>query len=316
MMGLGMGTSIGMQGLMVNTLCGKISTDRMTALENDRQFMMYYNQLLSYALTLFEYDGLPKELEKRQRWIELCFMMGDMGAFYYDDNFGKYNFLLAVPNGGIDMYGDYLKFQARGMNGYYVQLNPEDCVIGYNNYTRCPNIGTIVYSFAKRMGDIQRTLDVRLNHHKAPIIYTGNHKTVLSIRNIWKKVNENEPYTIVNDSLGDITGIQTIVDDIPLIQSELFSYKKDLWNEAMLFLGIDNAKQDKKERMVTGEVEANNEQVDLSRNIMLKSRQDFCKEVNERFGLNISVKFTELRREVADDVYNPDKEDTMFNGGE
>ena len=59
----------------------------------------------------------------------------------------------------------------------------------------------------------------------------------------------------------------------------------------MTFLGVGNAKQDKKERLVADEVNANNEQIETSRYSMLQARQDACKQINEMFGLNVSVDF-------------------------
>ena len=72
---------------------------------------------------------------------------------------------------------------------------------------------------------------------------------------------------------------------------KLLTYKHNLWNEAMTFLGIGNAKQDKKERLVTSEVKANDEQIFSSREIMLIARRQACEKINKMFGLNISVDF-------------------------
>ena len=57
------------------------------------------------------------------------------------------------------------------------------------------------------------------------------------------------------------------------------------------FLGINNANQDKRERLVASEVDANDEQVEQARFNMLDARLDACKLINDMFGLDISVKF-------------------------
>ena len=51
---------------------------------------------------------------------------------------------------------------------------------------------------------------------------------------------------------------------------------------------------DKRERMVANEVEANNEQVKACEDVLLRSREEACKQINRIFGLNISVKRREL----------------------
>ena len=47
---------------------------------------------------------------------------------------------------------------------------------------------------------------------------------------------------------------------------------------------------EKKERLVTGEVDANNELIDLSAQTMLLTRQFACEQYNKLWGGNISVR--------------------------
>ena len=59
----------------------------------------------------------------------------------------------------------------------------------------------------------------------------------------------------------------------------------------MTLLGIDNANQDKKERVQSAEVNANNTQIIASRNIWLSERQKAVEKFNEKFGQNVKVSF-------------------------
>ena len=65
--------------------------------------------------------------------------------------------------------------------------------------------------------------------------------------------------------------------------------KFELEREILTFFGLNN-NFEKKERLLVDEVNSNNEFISSNVDIMLKCREDFCKEVNEMFGLNISVK--------------------------
>ena len=80
-------------------------------------------------------------------------------------------------------------------------------------------------------------------------------------------------------------------------------------NEVFTDLGINNANMDKRERMVANEVEANNEQVKASEDVMLKAREQACKEINRIFGTNISV-----RRRDYDEI--PEYKDIIKEEGE
>jgi hypothetical protein len=59
----------------------------------------------------------------------------------------------------------------------------------------------------------------------------------------------------------------------------------------MGLLGINNANQDKKERLVAAEVGANDEQVQATRNIALNARQQAAERINKLYGLSVEVDF-------------------------
>ena len=79
------------------------------------------------------------------------------------------------------------------------------------------------------------------------------------------------------------------------------TYKKQIWNEALTFLGINNIMEEKKERLVTGEVDSNNELINLNLQARLAPRKQACKEFNELFGLT-GEKAIDVR--VRSDLFN------------
>ena len=73
-------------------------------------------------------------------------------------------------------------------------------------------------------------------------------------------------------------------------------------------VGIPNANTDKRERLITDEVNANNFETKSKCALWLESLKQGCREANEMFGLNLSVDWRkELRGEVltyGDDINN------------
>ena len=66
-------------------------------------------------------------------------------------------------------------------------------------------------------------------------------------------------------------------------------YKKEIWNEALTFLGVDNFSE-KKERLVSDEIDTNNEVINLNLMSFLAPRKKACELFNKKYGMNIEVK--------------------------
>ena len=67
-------------------------------------------------------------------------------------------------------------------------------------------------------------------------------------------------------------------------------YKKQIWNEALTFLGINNIMEEKKERLTENESNVNNELINMNLQSYLLTRKEACKQINEKFGLDVDVK--------------------------
>ena len=67
--------------------------------------------------------------------------------------------------------------------------------------------------------------------------------------------------------------------------------KFELLNEVRTFLGINNSNTNKKERLITDEVNSNNQEIMAQREALLLQRKIACDKINSMFGLNISCSF-------------------------
>lgn len=259
---------------------------------NNQTYLMYYNRLKEYAINLFEWQGLPEEIN--QRYLEL--KMYELGSlvFYSDPMYG-YLTLPYTHSGALNIYEEVVNLRAYSINGYSKDLNIENSVIMWNNYTRTP-IDPIVRMFANRLYEAERTADVNLKAQKTPVLVLAEESERLTMKNAYMQYDGNEPFIFGNKSGFNKEAFQVLKTDAPFVVDKIQIYKRDIWNEAMTFLGVGNAKQDKKERLVSDEVAANDEQIEGAREIMLKARQEACEKINKMFGLNVSVDY-KLREE-------------------
>jgi hypothetical protein len=125
------------------------------------------------------------------------------------------------------------------------------------------------------------------------VLIKASDKTRLSAKQIYAKWSGFEPLIITDKNLTDGVEMEVLSIAAPVVFDKLAIEKNKLWNECMTFLGINNANMDKRERLVDDEVQANNEQIGYSAEVMLKSRQRAAEAMSKLCGCNITV---EMRR--------------------
>ena len=67
--------------------------------------------------------------------------------------------------------------------------------------------------------------------------------------------------------------------------------KRQTFAEAMTYFGVENSNTEKKERLVSTEIQANKGTVDISRQTGLKARRDAAEKINRMFGQNVEVDY-------------------------
>lgn len=255
---------------------------------NDLTYTDYYKRLSLIALACHKWETLPNNIS--ERWIERYLFTEGKCVFFEDKKFG-YMVAGCGELGTLNAYDEPTKVQPIATNYTYTGeelINGKNCVVIRNNDLMYPTRNTIKL-FAYRLADITRTSDININAQKTPVLLTGNDKNILSLKTVYKQWSGNEPAIYYNKDGINGNLIQALKTDAPPVFDKLRDEKHQIWNEAMTFLGINNANMDKRERLVADEVQANNEQVDISADTMLKTRQEASELINKLFGVQIAV---------------------------
>ena len=274
---------------------GLMSLDSTAKNINDMTFTDYYYRLMMLARSVFKWENLPPEID--EKFIERYLFHEGKCMFFKDKTLG---FMVTKFNnsGGINFYDEptvlmpvatnytnFLEENGRELKGY---RNGEECVLIRNNDIMIPTKRTL-QMYACRLAEIQRTIDINIEAQQTPVIVYGSEKQKLSLMQVYKKWKGHEP-VIFGDKQLESNPLQVLRTEAPIVFDKLQLQKNALWNEVMTFLGINNANQDKKERLVADEVGANDDQIELSAHCMLKSREQACEQINKIFKTNISVR--------------------------
>ena len=272
-----------------------------SAAMNNGTYKQYYNRLVELAISMFEWKNLPKTVDAR--FLELCLFTDGQAIFFYDEELG-YLTLQNATNGGFNVYRIPVNRRAYAVNGYNRELNENDSVIIFNNYLHT-NSQLDATMFAKRLYNLDRAIDVNANAMKTPIIIKCDETQRLTMLNLYKKYDGNEPY-IFGDKSINTNAIQVLKTDAPYVADKLYQLKTQIWNEALTYLGISNINVQKKERLITDEVTRNQGGTIASRYSRLNARREACKQINEMFGLNVWCDYREDYQTIddADDTVN------------
>ena len=90
-----------------------------------------------------------------------------------------------------------------------------------------------------------------------------------------------------------MNSLRAISTNAPYVADKLYQLKTQIWNEALTYLGISNLNIQKKERMITDEVQRNQGGTIASRYSRLEARREAVDKINRMFGTDISVDYRE-----------------------
>lgn len=262
---------------------------------NNQTYIDYLDRLKLLATSLFTWEGLDEVAGTgASRFLELSLFDFGRACFIKDDELG-YMALRVNPSDTLNIYQLPTKVQAWSI-GYQKQFDFDDVVYIMNNELQIPTARTIT-QFAYRLYETERTIDVNLIAQKTPVLIEGDTKTILTLKNVYMQYSGNTPFIFGNKQFDISNKLNVLNTNAPYLIDKLELHKHEIWNEMLTYLGIDNANTDKKERLITDEVESNNEVINYYLNCFYKTRKKACLEINEKFGLNIKLR---LNKEALD----------------
>lgn len=153
----------------------------------------------------------------------------------------------------------------------------------------------LVSFYAQEMALASEAIDVNLLNSKLSYVFTASNKNAAeSLKKLYDRIASGEPAVVIDKNLYNDDGSvsweafqQNVGQNY--IAGDLLSDMRKIEAEFDTKIGIPNANTDKKERLITDEVNANNVETRNLPELWLESLQKGCKEANAMFGINISV---------------------------
>ena len=265
-------------------------------LMNSQTYFDYLDRFKKIATSIFEWKNLPESMDSR--YLELSLYYTGVAALLWTKEYGFLN-LKCSPSDKLNIYGIPVKYQcwSYGFNvdrktymGYEKDDNKkqdEYCVVVMNNYDRIATAPTLEL-FAKRLAEVQRVCDVNIQQQKTPRIILTDKQQELTMRNMVNQIDDNILNIFGDKNILTPDQIKSIDTEAPYLADKLTDYKKEIWNEALTFLGISNIDY-KRERMISSETDSKNELINLNLQSYLITRKKACEQFNRLFGTDIDV---------------------------
>lgn len=258
---------------------------------NNHTFEYFKRYLLKRAISVFKFN-IPT--------------LWDINYFCY--TLFAYGFISVLK---VEPYG--VICQQCGLQGYNLYYNPTEIVVSNPNITGIitRKIGAdcaviklqpdycgvmdIVEYFAAKLALLSEAVDMNmLNSKLAYVFYATNKRQAESFKKLFDNVMSGEPAVVVDTALKPDDGniINAFENNLKqnYITPDMLSDMRTLINEFDSMVGLPNANTQKRERMITDEVSANNVETKSLSALWLDTMRGGMAVANEIFpGLNLGV---------------------------
>jgi len=303
---------------------------KRTALEdamllNNATYFDYLDRVKKIALSIFEWVNLPESMDSR--YLERCLYYTGAAALLHDETYGFINTKATCSN-NLNIYGlpteitafSYSYRDVRRVYNGLTEANSDinsEAILVLNTWDMLPTAPSIEL-FCMRLAEAQRIIDINIKAQATPYIVMTDENERLSMINAFQQVDKNAAVIFGKRGTFESDSIKTLNTQAPYIADKVQGYKRDIWNEMLSYLGVDNI-EEKAERLVSSEVSANNELVNLNLQSFYATRKLAAKQFNEKYGLEgdkaIDVKLRSdignlvkrIESTVVDDYFGEDQ---------
>ena len=187
------------------------------------------------------------------------------------------------------------------------QMVDEDVIIGY----ALPNNRSIKSCFQSLINKIincEMVIQINLILQKIPFAFKGTPESMNALRSLWDSIFNDTPALFLNEL--EANSIEALITGAPYLIDKLVNYREYLYNQILTILGIKNLGiNEKKEHLITSEVESNNDYVEFSNVSCFSLIEDFINRINERFGTTLELvkvvdEIKEMRKQEAQNNQN------------
>ena len=268
--------------------------------DKDAVYRAYCLDMLSRTLDMFEYEGLPKTLSARSMEIEMqtrgfCCITEVDNPLHGEP--GLYCFRYASPSGELN---------AEKLPTRMVVVDPwlnfdkdleigTDCIVIPNDIL-WRGVGALFALHAGQLADAETTMRLQLYNARINKILTATDDKVVQEAKTLLESIEKGSWGVIGDAV-ELKGMMKALNAVDFTSPhsgtikdtmEVLQYYRAQW---FIALGLNDNFNMKREALNGTETESNANTLFALPLMMLKQREEGIKKLNEKYNLNVSVKF-------------------------
>jgi hypothetical protein len=257
---------------------------------------MIERKLMEISMNRFTWEGM-EEVGVNVRWMEMALNFTALAVFqpakakvHFSDGssedvgLGKFEALRAGAGTGLTRTGEPTSFWLYGMDGSNEMVRATDCVPIWSNFMRIPD-WDIIDIYARRIAEMDTTIEINAENARQMKILRTTQNTSKSIGNINRQLSSGARAIEVDstsiDPMDAISVLDFEVKPDHIMNMHILRTRE--WSECMTLMGINNANQDKKERLTAAETAGNDDVIATIRETNLKARRIAAKQINEKY---------------------------------
>lgn len=273
---------------------------------DDRTYLIM-EKFLNTFLKRYQYKGFKPEMEEfygHRNLLDMYLFFAPCVAWFEHEKLG----LMYLPVSGLTKYnacGKPTEWRVFSVNGSInKELNEKNSVLMFNDEACSIPYLHLLYE-ARYLTKLDEAMNQNLDLQSTPYIieaYEENKKTAqtwskllssFKSRIVLRKSRDEKTKSIAENS-------QVLNTNVELKINELMKAYNEFLFRGHTYMGIKNVNIEKSERLLTGEISANDILVQENYTNCLEMRQKGFDEIAKKFGQKITVEPTDLRTMFAD----------------
>lgn len=166
-------------------------------------------------------------------------------------------------------------------------------------------IDKIAY-YADKLAALSETIDTNLTNSKLAYVFVaGNKAGAESFKKLFDRIQQGEPAVVIDKNLMTETGDKAWYEfannlGANYLVTDLLADYRQIENQFCTDFGLPNANTQKRERLITDEVNANNTETYSLAAMWLDNLKEGCKQARDMFGIDLDVDWRQDPTETSE----------------